>query len=807
LCKQQCIGAFANCKVVGNPNVSQQQKLQSRIVFDSCSQRSYISNRLKNSLGVQPVNKQSLLVKTFGNDFPKLMSCDLVQVSITATDGLELYVNAFSVPVICIPISNQAVEVAVEKYPHLNGLDLADNSSPSSDVDIDILIGAAFYWNFVSNESRRGEGRGPVALSTRLGWVLSGPIDNLSEESSSTTNFAATHVLRIDATPVQDNLNPNMTEQLKKFWELESIGIRGDESSVYDKFVEEVRFNGERYEAKLPFKEHHPTIPDNVNHAVSVKRLGKLVHRLQDQPALLTEYDKIIQDQVQKGIVEPVDPQVVPKAGNVHYLPHREVVRADKDTTKVSVVYDASAKTTGPSLNECLYTGPSLTPLIFDILLRFRVHSVAMTADIEKAFLNVAVAEEHRDFLRFLWLNDPYSSSPSVIHLRFARVVFGVTSSPFILNATIRHHVNQYLLNDPEFVYELLRSLYVDDYASGCESIPRALELARKIKSRLSTGGFNMRKWQTNSPELKQVFQVDPDFAEDIPSPTADPLPTMNEEDCGYTKSALGGQNDVNSKVLGQTWNVLNDEFEINLANVVAGYDPKSCTKRIVLSITAKFYDPLGLISPVILQLKLLFQELCKSNVEWDEQLSEQFCKVWETIFSNLKNAKVISIPRCYFQETRTGLIELHAFSDASESSYGACVYILYEHEAGVKCNLVASKTRVAPMSEQSIPRLELLGCLISARLVDNIRKALQDVLKIHAIFFWSDSTVALSWIRSVCKEYKQFVENRRLTDPKDWRYCPTKDNPADIASRGQGENQYRSSRRMISGGMVLPFY
>jgi hypothetical protein len=222
-------------------------------------------------LGVQPVNKQSLLVKTFGNDSPKLMSCDLVQVSIAATDGLEMYVNTFSVTVICSPISNQVVEVAVEKYPHLNGSDLADNNSPSSDVDINILIGADFYWNFVSNESRRSEGRGPVALSTRLGWVLSGPIDNLSEESSSTTNFAATHVLRIDATPVKDNLNPNMTEQLKKFWELESIGIRGYENSVYDKFVEEVRFNGERYEAKLPFREHHSTIPDS--HAVSVKRL------------------------------------------------------------------------------------------------------------------------------------------------------------------------------------------------------------------------------------------------------------------------------------------------------------------------------------------------------------------------------------------------------------------------------------------------------------------------------------------------------------------------------------------------------
>ena len=243
--------------MVGNPNAPQQPKTKSRIVFDSCSQKSYISSRLRNSLGLETVSKQSLLVKTFGNEYPKLMSCDLVQVSITATDGLELYVNAFSVPVICSPISNQAVELAVKQYPHLRGLNLADNSSPSNEVDIDILIGADFYWNFVSNESRRGEQPGPVALLTRLGWVLSGPIDNYCEEVRSTTNFAATHVLRVDATAVQDVQNTNMTEQLKKYWDLESIGVRGDESSVYDKFAKEVRFNGERYEAKLlPFKEH-----------------------------------------------------------------------------------------------------------------------------------------------------------------------------------------------------------------------------------------------------------------------------------------------------------------------------------------------------------------------------------------------------------------------------------------------------------------------------------------------------------------------------------------------------------------------
>ena len=185
------------------------------------------------------------------------------------------------------------------------------------------------------------------------------------------------------------------------------------------------------------------------------------------------------------------------------------------------------------------------------------------------------VAKEHRDFLRFLWLSDPYKSDPSIIPPRFTRVVFGVTSSPFILNATLRHHINQYLLNDPDFIYEMSRSLYVDDYAPGSESIPEALELARKIKLRLSLGGFNMRKWQSNAPELQQTFQVDPEFAKELPSHITESPPTINEEDCGYTKSVLGDQNDVINKVLGLTWIVVDDKFEIDLAKVVAGHDPK----------------------------------------------------------------------------------------------------------------------------------------------------------------------------------------------------------------------------------------
>ena len=160
-----------------------------------------------------------------------------------------------------------------------------------------------------------------------------------------------------------------------------------------------------------------------------------------------------------KSIIEPVNMEEQQAVGKVHYLPHREVIRLDKDTTKLRVVYDASAKRGRPSLNNCLYSGLPLTPMIFDVMTRFRAHKVALTADIEKAFLNVAIAPEHRDYLRFLWVDDILTDNPQLVIMRFTRVVFGVNSSPFLLNGTIRHHLNSYIDKDPEFVEEVVRSL------------------------------------------------------------------------------------------------------------------------------------------------------------------------------------------------------------------------------------------------------------------------------------------------------------------------------------------------------------
>ena len=183
-------------------------------------------------------------------------------------------------------------------------------------------------------------------------------------------------------------------------------------------------------------------------------------------------------------------------------------MREDALTTKVRVVMDGSAKVNAeaPSLNECLYTGPSLTPNILNILLRFRWFKVPIISDIEKAFHMIRVDERDRDSLRFLWIDDINSTDPRLVFLRFCRVVFGLNCSPFLLGGTLHHHITNFEFDDPKFAEELLKSIYVDDLINGGENQQRALKVYELSKACLEKGGFNLRKWRTSDPELQSLI-------------------------------------------------------------------------------------------------------------------------------------------------------------------------------------------------------------------------------------------------------------------------------------------------------------
>ena len=167
---------------------------------------------------------------------------------------------------------------------------------------------------------------------------------------------------------------------------------------------------------------------------------------------------------------------------------------------------DASAKEgkNGIYLNDCLHTGPSLNPLLFEILVRLRENRVALVGDIEKAFLNISVDESDRDCLRFLWVDDVSDSNSNVVVYRFCRVVFGLNASPFLLNGTIRHHLATFAEADPEFVRKMVESFYVDDMISGDSTTDGAFNLYSKATVRMANGGFRLRKWKTNDPQLRE---------------------------------------------------------------------------------------------------------------------------------------------------------------------------------------------------------------------------------------------------------------------------------------------------------------
>ena len=215
-------------------------------------------------------------------------------------------------------------------------------------------------------------------------------------------------------------------------------------------------------------------------------------------------------------------------------------------------------------------------------------------------------------------------------------------------------------------------------------------------------------------------------------------------------------------------------------------------TKRNILSILASLYDPLGVISPIVVSLKVLFQELCVDKVPWDQELTGERCKKWKSWMNELERVKEIKIPRCVYGLGKEAVkCSLVGFADASQSAYCAVIYFVSESMGKVNVTLLTSKTRVAPVNAQTIPRLELMAARTLAQLMDTVRNALAGEVEIDQVKYFSDSKTVLCWIANK-NEWKVFVKHRvneilKWSKKEDWGYCPSAENPADVGSRGMG--------------------
>jgi len=263
-------------------------------------------------------------------------------------------------------------------------------------------------------------------------------------------------------------------------------------------------------------------------------------------------------------------------------------------------------------------------------------------ADVEKAFQMVSVTDSDRDMLRFLWVDDVNKALTTIMQMQYTRVVFDVSTSPFLLNATIYHHLQQYRDIYPDLVSTLTKSIYVDDVTYGAEGEEEAYKLYVLSTKVFAEGGFNLQKFATNSPTLHQRIasyeQISP---ADLHSNSS-----VIEEDATYTSDLLTGSGPSGQKVLGISWNPISDVLEFDVRQIAISLYTLTPTKHKIASFASRFYDPLGFL-PVVVMLKFLFQELCKLKLDRDGSLPSELLSRWTGLDSRvllLSNRDAISL-------------------------------------------------------------------------------------------------------------------------------------------------------------------
>ena len=732
------------------------------LLFDSGSDRTYVSNKLVKKLGLKRIGATELRYAVFGGGQSSSSLRNVCEINMQGVrEGMsKVSLKAVEIPVICAPMARPQISANI--LSAFTDIELTESGvNHKGEVSVDVLVGLDYYWQLMGEGNRRFPNSNLVAQQTVFGWVVSGSLDGDCHSVVSQQLLC---------------LNDLSENTVRRFWDLESIGIGSQElvaptDKVLEDFDKSIQFKDGRYEVGLPWKQGSqvPKLKDNRSQAQV--RLQSLSRKLSRDPSLKSRYDSVLQEMECSKVIEEVPPSELVSHYPVFYLPHRPVVKEASSSTKVRPVFDASAKgVSGVSLNDCLETGPSLNPCLVELLVRFRRWRVAITADLTKAFLQIKLQRKDQDVHRFLW-----DVNGSVRVMRFLRVTFGNKASPFLLNATIRHHLGKY----PESVVvrELRENLYVDDWLSGADTEEEACSMFQEAKSIMSQAGMSLAKWNSNSKVL--VDKV-----------------------CGESGSI--SREDEGVKVLGVMWNPAKDSFSFEGVGL-----PSSIvtTKRVVLSFIARMFDPVGFLTPFTLMAKCLFQCLWQLGLDWDQAVPEEISSSFCGWLSGLELLKSWQIPRCYCPVPWNELkgIELHCFGDASEKGYGAVVYLRFCHPDGTfSTAFVTSKARVAPLKKVTLPRLELLGSLLAARLLNFVRLALK--LPEGTLYrCWTDSTAALGWIKGSPYKWKQFVANRvseiqELTSPSCWFHCPGQENPADLTTRGVDARTLVNSSLWVNG-------
>ncbi|XP_058828189.1 uncharacterized protein LOC131688059 [Topomyia yanbarensis] len=658
-----------------------------------------------------------------------------------------------------LPITN----VETNNWNISGKLQLADPTFHKSGR-IDMLLGAEWFYEFLVTSERAKIELGPnlpILINTVFGWIVSG------RATAGGENTVLCHVLSEE----------NTLELLEKFWQVEDLSDQPawtkEETDSDEYFIRTFARSSEgRYVVKLPKRVNFENMLGDTAF-LAFNRFQHLERRLSRDAKLKEQYVNFMQEYLELGHMRKVAEinsvsELNERQIEGCFLPHHPVIKDSSTTTKVRVVFDGSARTSsGYSLNDALAKGPVIQEELLTLLIRFRNHQVGLVADVEKMYRQVVVHPEDTKYQRIFWRFAP--NEPVGIY-ELQTVTYGLTPSSFLATRAL-----QQLAEDEKQDYPLegdivKKDFYVDDYIGGESNVQRAIQVRKELEQIMDKGGFKLRKWCSNAPEVLA----------DIP---ACDLGTQLTIDFKL-------ESGEHVKTLGITWEPATDKLRFNFST---SNSQASWSKRKILSAIASLFDPLGIAAPA----KIFMQELAMLQVKWDEPLPQHIERQWNEFYCKLNLLGKLQVPRYAFVE-ETMKSEIHVFSDASEKAYGACLYIKSENlnkEVGVR--LIAAKSRVAPLKRLTLPRLELCAAREAAKLYAKVTRALE--MTTTSAFFWSDSTIVLQWIQSPPNTWKTFVGNRvseiqTFTFGHNWNHVAGKDNPADLVSRGMNAELFLKS-------------
>ena len=637
-------------------------------------------------------------------------------------------------------------------------------------------------------------------LQNRYGYVLRGSHPAIiANDPPMNTHVSIYHVNIKTVNEINIASSKSVKDDIERYFDIENLGIScvpkcgscrcgkcapgNQDYSLKEERELKLITEGLSYDkANLKWSCRYPWIkaPFNLpnNYPLAKACLVSTEKRLRKSGSVYGEaYKNEMQSMINRGAARKLSKEEIRNyKGPVFYIPHTEVLNPNSSSTPIRIVFNSSAKFCGFVLNEMWAKGPDVLNSLYGILLRFREDEIVFTGDLTKMFNQVNLSEFDQHCHRILWREMDDTREPD--HYCLTCASFGDKCAGIIAMLALKFTAEMFLKELPEAAKIIINNSYVDDIVGGAKDAAEACKVMGDINHIVSKGGFKVKHFL---------------MSKDHPANSTIDLIKVDEDKVLGVKWAphhdfLSFSVKIN---FSDKYRKVNKGPNLTASNILENM-PNVLTKRIVFSVMASQYDPYGIINPLMLKGKFLMRKSIQNSTDsmydWDDPLSPELKAEWTDYFCSLFEIENVKFYRCIKPKHYLGDPMLILFSDASSRAYGDCAYVRYKvSEGSFESKLLTAKSKLAPLNSLTMPRLELLGALLSARLRDSIVKEM--TLKFTQIIHIVDSAIVRSQIQKESYGFGTFTatkiaEIQSKSSPEEWWWISGGQNPADMVSR-----------------------